>query len=60
MATQEQVITCTDCGGQFHWTAQEQEYYAEQQMYAPPKRCKPCRQAKKERRGDADRKGGNR
>ncbi len=57
MSTQDKVMTCADCGGEFHWSADEQAYYAEQ-GYAPPKRCKPCRQAKKAQRESNDQRGG--
>ncbi len=57
MSTQDQVITCADCGGQFHWSADEQAYYTAH-GYVPPTRCKPCRQAKKARRDDIEQKGG--
>ncbi len=57
MNTQDQVMTCADCGGQFHWSGADQDDYAEQ-GYAPPKRCKPCRQAKKAQRESDDQRGG--
>jgi Probable zinc-ribbon domain len=53
-------LRCADCGGEFVWSAEEQEFFAEK-GYQPPKRCKDCRQAKKAQRGEYDRgKGGNR
>ena len=53
----EQRLTCADCGREFTFTAEEQEFFREK-GFNPPKRCKECRQAKKEQRGDDSR--GNR
>ena len=50
-ATSDRLMACVDCGAEFVWTAQEQEFFRAQD-YSPPKRCKPCRQTKKVPRGD--------
>lgn len=51
METQDQLITCQDCGQPFNFTAGEQDYYRERGFVAP-KRCKECRsQRKRERSG---------
>jgi CxxC-x17-CxxC domain-containing protein len=42
VAFQNQTITCKDCGTQFVWTAEEQEFY-QQKGFNPPLRCKDCR-----------------
>lgn len=47
----DQRLTCADCGREFPFTAEEQEFFRER-GYQPPKRCKECRQARKEQRGD--------
>ena len=53
-------LTCADCGHDFVWSGEEQDFYKEK-GYEQPKRCKPCRQAKKAQRGDrGEAKGGNR
>jgi len=39
---QDQTITCKDCGKEFVWTADEQEFYQEKGFNAPL-RCKECR-----------------
>lgn len=42
MAFQDQSIQCKDCGNDFTWTADEQEFYQEKGFNAPL-RCKECR-----------------
>jgi len=39
-------LTCSDCGQEFTFTAEDQAFFSER-GYSTPKRCKPCRQAKK-------------
>jgi CxxC-x17-CxxC domain-containing protein len=43
----DRILTCTDCGGQFVFTAGEQLFFLDKQFKNDPKRCKPC----KSRRG---------
>ena len=45
MAEDQQLI-CSDCGQNFTFTAEDQEFFRER-GYSAPKRCKTCRQAKK-------------
>lgn len=49
METQDQLITCQDCGQTFTFTAGEQAYYQERGFFAP-KRCKVCRSQRKRER----------
>lgn len=49
-----QILKCADCGIEFEFSVDDQEYYASK-GYSTPKRCPECRQAKK----NASR-GGNR
>ncbi len=42
MAFTNQTIQCKDCGAEFTWTAEEQEFYQEKGFNAPL-RCKDCR-----------------
>lgn len=42
MALQDQTIQCKDCGKDFTWTADEQEFY-QQKGFSAPLRCKDCR-----------------
>lgn len=46
----DQMIVCADCGTEFTFSAQEQEFYAQKGFTSVPKRCKPCRNAHKEAR----------
>lgn len=42
----DETITCTDCGHDFVWTTNEQEFYAEK-GFSKPMRCKDCRAKRK-------------
>lgn len=44
--TGDMQLTCSDCGQEFIFTADDQAFFRER-GYSTPKRCKPCRQAKK-------------
>ncbi len=44
---QDKTITCIDCGADFTFTSDEQEFYASHQLGHEPKRCKPCREKRK-------------
>jgi DNA-directed RNA polymerase subunit RPC12/RpoP len=50
---QDKVLTCSDCGKEFIWEAEEQEYFR-QQGFDPPKRCQDCRPANKHLRAERD------
>jgi N-acetylglutamate synthase-like GNAT family acetyltransferase len=39
----DQVITCSDCGIDFVFSASEQEFFAEKGFASAPKRCASCR-----------------
>lgn len=58
-ATEDQTISCVDCGRSFTWSAREQDFYAEK-GFSAPKRCKACKEAKKAQRnaGGGDFGGG--
>ena len=43
MTYTDQVITCTDCGIDFVFSASEQEFFAEKGFASAPKRCASCR-----------------
>ena len=43
----DRILTCSDCGGEFVFTAGEQLFFLDKQFKNDPKRCKPC----KSRRG---------
>jgi CxxC-x17-CxxC domain-containing protein len=50
----DKTLTCADCGTQFIFTADDQEFYA-QRGFTEPKRCRNCRSA---RRSERDGGGG--
>ena len=39
----DRLLTCTDCGGEFIFTAGEQLFFLDKQFKNDPKRCKPCK-----------------
>lgn len=42
MAHIDKTLKCRDCGKDFIWTAEEQDFY-EGKGFTPPLRCKECR-----------------
>ena len=42
MAYTDQVLTCTDCGIDFVFSASEQEFFAQKGFTSAPKRCSSC------------------
>jgi len=51
-------LTCIDCGAQFTFSAEDQEYHASRGFTNEPKRCSSCRQARKGERGQGGGGGG--
>ena len=49
------VLQCADCGAEFEFTQEEQEFYGEK-GYSQPKRCGSCRSKNRARKND--RRGG--
>jgi CxxC-x17-CxxC domain-containing protein len=43
MELADKVLKCSDCGGDFVFTAGEQLFFQQQQFRNDPKRCKPCK-----------------
>lgn len=43
---EDQQLTCADCGREFTFTAEDQEFYSAK-GYSAPKRCPECRAARK-------------
>jgi CxxC-x17-CxxC domain-containing protein len=43
VAYTDQVLTCTDCGVDFFFSASEQEFFAQKGFSSAPKRCSSCR-----------------
>ena len=54
----DKTLTCSDCGQQFVFTADDQEFYATR-GFSEPKRCRSCRAMRRtEREGDTGGGGG--
>jgi CxxC-x17-CxxC domain-containing protein len=49
----DQVITCSDCGIEFVFSASEQEFFAEKGFASAPKRCSSCRAQRRAAGGSA-------
>jgi CxxC-x17-CxxC domain-containing protein len=45
-------LTCVDCGAEFVFSADDQEFHASRGFTNEPKRCPDCRRARKQTRGD--------
>ena len=56
MSFQDKTIQCSDCGTDFSFTAEEQEFFQSKGYTNEPKRCPSCRQARKTERNGS---GGN-
>ena len=50
MAYEDRTLTCVECGNEFTFTADDQEFHASR-GYQEPKRCPNCRQARRADRG---------
>ena len=50
MAYQDKTLACADCGNQFTFSAEDQEFHASR-GYQDPKRCPNCRQSRRAERG---------
>lgn len=50
MSYTDRTLTCRDCGGQFIFTAGEQEFYSQKGFLNDPVRCPECRRMRKQSR----------
>jgi CxxC-x17-CxxC domain-containing protein len=50
MSFQEKTIQCSDCGREFAFSVEEQEFFQSRGYTNEPKRCPECRQARKTER----------
>jgi hypothetical protein len=50
MSFQDKTIRCADCGTDFSFTAEDQEFFQSKGYINEPKRCPSCRQARKTER----------
>jgi CxxC-x17-CxxC domain-containing protein len=51
MAYTDKTLQCVDCGINFTFSAQDQEFFAQKGYTNEPKRCATCRDARKTERG---------
>jgi len=51
-------LTCVDCGAEFVFSAEDQEFHASRGFTNEPKRCPDCRRARKSTRGEGGGGGG--
>jgi CxxC-x17-CxxC domain-containing protein len=51
----DKTLTCVECGAEFTFSAEDQEYHASRGFTNEPKRCPSCREA---RRGGGGYRGG--
>ena len=58
MSFTDKQLACVDCGAQFTFTAEDQEFHASRGFTNEPKRCPDCRRARKNARGDSPMGGG--
>jgi CxxC-x17-CxxC domain-containing protein len=49
VAFEDRTLTCQDCGQQFAFSAEDQEFFA-RRGYTEPKRCPNCRTARRSER----------
>ena len=57
MSYTDKTLTCVECGAEFTFSAEDQEYHASRGFTNEPKRCPTCREA---RRGGGGGGGGSR
>ena len=53
MAYTDKVLTCSDCGVDFVFSASEQEFFAQKGFASAPKRCASCRAQRRASQGGA-------
>jgi CxxC-x17-CxxC domain-containing protein len=53
VAFTDRTLTCVDCGAEFIFSADDQEFHASRGFTNEPKRCPDCRRARKSARGDS-------
>ena len=50
MTFEDRILTCAQCGEEFTFTAEDQEFHSSR-GYQDPRRCPNCRQARRGERG---------
>jgi CxxC-x17-CxxC domain-containing protein len=56
MSFEDKSLQCSDCGANFTWSVQDQEFFQSKGYTNTPKRCPSCRETRKAERGNS---GGN-
>jgi CxxC-x17-CxxC domain-containing protein len=59
VAFEDKTLVCADCGAEFTFSAEDQEFHSSR-GYQDPRRCPPCRQARRAERGGGGGRGGER
>ena len=54
----DRILICSDCGGEFIFTAGEQLFFLDKQFKNDPKRCKPCKSRRGAQSANAANSGG--
>lgn len=54
---EDKMLACKDCGGQFVFSAREQQFFAEKGFQNEPQRCRDCRQARRSQNGESSAPG---
>ena len=54
MVSQDKTLQCVDCGVQFTFTADEQEFFKSKGYTNEPKRCASCRETRRSQRTGQD------
>jgi CxxC-x17-CxxC domain-containing protein len=60
MSFEDKQLTCSDCGAEFTFSAEEQEFFQSKGYTNEPKRCPACRESRKARRYGNDSYGSRR
>jgi CxxC-x17-CxxC domain-containing protein len=60
MSFEDKSLQCSDCGAEFIFSAEEQEFFQSKGYTNEPKRCPACREARKARRYGNDSYGSRR
>jgi CxxC-x17-CxxC domain-containing protein len=58
MAYEDRTLKCVECGADFTFTKDEQDFHAQKGFANEPKRCPTCRAARREQRGGPGGGGG--
>ena len=54
MVSQDKTLQCVDCGVQFNFSADEQEFFRTKGYTNEPKRCPACRETRRSQRSTQD------